>query len=210
MFVLSKKISYLMLVAALLLTACEPTKKRDGSDVFNQDDDFPTAEEVLYDSIAEQKHISVESAAVCHDLEEVVIQLNNVHSPEGLIIAKKTYAVILASLNKEQDSLSANDKAVLDKYRKEAEEAYEKACTEYEVPAAGVLANLKNLIERIDKIKTKSELYRFQDCRLGMLNGLDDIHLCVEHNSSQLPEIKRLAQSLKSKYTTKKQDLGVK
>ena len=208
---MNKALPYLMLAAALLLTACEPTKKRDGSDAFNHDDDdLPTAEEVMYDSIAEQKHISVESAAVCHDFDEVVTQLNNVKSPEALIIAKKTYAVALASLNAEQASLSANDKAVLDKSKKEAEEAYQKACRAYEVPAAGVLANLKNLIERLDQIKTKPEFYRFQDCRRGMLNGLDDIHLCVEHNSKQIPEIKRLAQSLKSKYQAKKQELDVK
>ena len=206
---MKRSLPYFLLMAMILLSACEPTKKRDGSDVFNHDDDdFPTAEEVIRDSIAEEKHISKESAVVCHNFEEIVTQLKNVNSPDALIIAKKAYAEALASLN--NSSIHQEDKAVLDSYKKEAEEAYQKACREYEIPASGVLANLKNLHERIDQVKTKPEFYRFQDCRRGMLNGLDDIHLCVQHDSKQIPEIRRLAQSLKSKYLAKKQELDVK
>ena len=208
---MKKTLPCLAFVSLFLLSACDNTPKRNGTHAFDhEDENLPTAEEVVYNNIAESEHIEKESAIICHDLITVTEKLTAVNSPDALIDAKKAYTSALASFNKDIANLEGNDKTVLENYKSEAEEAYNKACRDYEIPASGVIANLQNLISRIEKISTKQELYRFQDCRLGMLKGLDDIHLCVEHTSKQIPEIKRLARSLKSKYETKKAELGVK
>ena len=207
---MKKSLPYLLLVFLLMLAACESTPKRNGSSIFeHEDEDLPTSEEVIYDSIAKQEHIQKESAVHCDNLTNLTTKLKEVNSPDALILAKKEYTTTITSVNNALANLGNNEKAVIANYRKEAQEAYDEACRQYEIPASGVIANLQNLISRIDQIKTKQEFYRFQDCRLGMLRGLDDSHLRVDHKSKQIPEVKRLAQSLKSKYEAKRVELGL-
>ena len=173
------------------------------------EENMPTAETIAYDSIAEKEHIDTESAAICLEFSRLVEKLEEVKSPDGLISAKKEYAAALSALNGQMNTLNDKDKTAVLNYKKEAEAAYAQACKNYEIPASGVIANLNNLIRRIDQVKTKEELDRFQSSRLGMLRGLDDIYLCVEHNSPQISEVKRLAQSLKSKYSSKRHEFGL-
>lgn len=200
-----------MVVAVLLmLWACDstPTTRRGGA-FDSADEDLPTAEDIAYDTIAEKENIDRESASLCLKFSEVKEMMDEVQSPDGLVSAKKKYMETTQSLRSEMTTLSREEKAAVTKYQQEAEASYVQACREYEVPASGVIANLNNLIRRIDQVHTKQELSRFQDCRLGMLKGLDDIHLCVEHNSPQIPEVKRLAQTLKGKYSSKRHELGM-
>lgn len=202
-----------MMVAATLLMvwACDskPGGQGGGGAFDAEDENIPTAEEIIYDSIAEEEHIDRESASLCMRLSELQELMDGVRSPDGLVPAKKEYAEATQSIRGEMASLSSEEKAAVGKFQKAADEAYAKACRAYEVPASGVIANLNNLIRRIDQVKTKQELSRFQDARLGMLRGLDDIHLCVEHDSKQIPEVKRLAQTLKSKYASKRHEFGM-
>lgn len=200
------------MVAALLLMlwACDSTSTPRGGGAFDAaDEDIPTAEDIASDTIAEKENIDRESASLCVKFSEAKGIMDEVRSPDGLVSAKKKYMEMTQSLRSEMATLSKEEKAAVTKYQQEAEASYTKACREYEVPANGVIANLNNLIRRIDQIHTKQELNRFQDCRLGMLQSLDDIHLCVEHNSRQIPEVKRLAQTLKGKYSSKRHELGM-
>ena len=201
-------LSYFLIFSLLLFTACEQSPKRNGTSIFeHEDDDLPTAEEAIYDSIAQQEDIDTQSAALCHQFDQLTKQLLKVNSPDALILAKKAYLATTAETQNWFSHLSENDKTVLQTYQAKSEKAYEEVCNKYEIPASGVIANLENLLIRIEQIKTRQEFHRFQDCRLGMLRELDDIYLCVEHNSPEIPKIKRLAQSLKSKYNSKRQEI---
>lgn len=202
---------FLVLAFLLMLTACEnKNDKRQGNDPFQTEiEEYPTYEELMRDSIAEKEQVGEACATTCSKLQQLVEELQNVQSPDALIKAKKQYLTVTASFNSDLNQLSEEEKKVATNYKTEADDIYQKVCQAYEVPANGVIENLNNLLKRIDGVKTKQELYRFQDCRLGMLRGLDDIHLCVEHNSRQIPEVRRLAQSLKSKYQAKKQEFGI-
>ena len=51
---------------------------------------------------------------------------------------------------------------------------------------------------------------RYEENRLGVLRNLDNVYLCVEQNDKGIPEVKRLSQALKSKYESKKHELGLK
>ena len=135
-------------------------------------------------------------------------RLQRVKSPDGLIPAKREYADLMSKFKKEMAGLGGDELDAAKKRIQQAEETYKKTCREYEVPASGVIANLRNLTERLDKIDKREDFIRFQDVRIGMLNSLDYIHLCVEQNSNAISEVKRLAIILKNKYDTKKHEFG--
>lgn len=193
-----------------LLCSCN-SKDKDGlpADVADGESAYPTAEEMLRDSIAKKEDVSNECASICQRMIQTEEMLSSVKSPDALISAKKEYLNLTSSINKELSSISKEDKKVATAYKANLDKAYNAACKEYEIPANGVISNLNNLIRRIDKIHTQSEFFRFQDVRIGMLRKLDDLHLCVEHNSTSIAEVKRLAQTLKSKYESKKKELGI-
>ena len=211
---MNKFIPTLILPLSILVSCNSTSPEKAKGDAINEEyermeENMPTAESLAYDSIAEKEHIDTESAAICHEFSRLVDKLKDVKSPDGLISAKKDYAEGLTALDSQMSTLNEHDKTAVLNYKKEAEAAYTQACKSYEIPASGVIANLTNLIRRIDQVKTKEDLDRFQSSRLGMLRGLDDIHLCVEHNSSQIAEVKRLAQTLKSKYSAKRHEFGL-
>ena len=211
---MNKFIPTLIIPISILVSCNSSSPEKAKGEAINEEyermeENMPTAESLAYDSIAEKEHINTESAAICHEFSRLVNKLKDVKSPDGLISAKKDYAAGLTTLNGQMSTLNDNDKTAVLNYKKEAEAAYAQACKNYEIPASGVIANLNNLIRRIDQVKTKEELDRFQSSRLGMLHGLDDIYLCVEHNSPRIAEVKRLAQTLKSKYSAKRHEFGL-
>ena len=70
--------------------------------------------------------------------------------------------------------------------------------------------NLNDYLKAIDKVQTKQDLIHYEEGRLGVLRNLDNIHLCVVQTDRNIPEVKRLAMTLKSKYETKQHELGMK
>ena len=203
----------LLLLILLSLCACESKREKSPRANIAQHDGYADslllAETIdaLSDSVAGEdgKPVSAPCAQLYIELTDLKERLEAVKSPDALIRAKKKYQEVIPRLNKANTTLDSQEKPVIQRTTAEMEAFYSKACREYEIPASGVIDNLKNLISRIDQIKTQQEFNRFQSARLGMLQGLDDIHLCVEQRSHHIAEVKRLAQTLKSKYEAKKQ-----
>lgn len=194
-----------LLLAAL--TACDK-KGGESEYVYTEEDEFEGIATLIGDSVEGEK-VSKECAVICYKIDKVAEEASAVNSPSVVIQLKKKYAESLSSATKGVDALDTHEKEIAQQHESEAEAAYREACRKNELPAEGVMSNLRKLIERIDKLNTKAELERFEDIRYGMLQGLDDIHLCVESNSRSIPEVKRLAQVLKSKYIAKKEQLGL-
>ena len=210
---MKKSLPYLLVILMLTMTSCEE-KKNNGSmsgDTYLEEyEQTPTWEELLADSIVEKEHVGKECAVICNNLDIATDRLTHVLSPEGLITAKKQYILATTNLSADMQGLTAQEKALVKTYKATADKAYREACQEYEVPANGVIANLNDMIRGIDKVQTKQDMSRFEDCRLGVLRNLDHVYLCVEQNSKSIPEVKRLAQTLKSKYESKQHELGIK
>ena len=202
----------LPLIIMLLACSCNSRQKdglpADGS-AMSESAYTSSAEEMLRDSIAKKEEVGNECAAICQRMVYADEMLAAVKSPDALIAAKKEYLAVSVSIEKGFSGISKQEQSVLNTYKANLDRTYADVCREYEIPASGVIANLNNLIRRVDKIHSKSELASFQDVRIGMLRKLDDIYLCVEHNSNKISEIRRLAQILKDKYEDKKQELRV-
>ena len=209
---MKKSLPYLLVALVLTMTSCEEKKNGGMSDetYLEEYEQTPTWEELLADSIVEKEHVGKECAVICNNLDIATDRLTHVLSPEGLISAKKQYILATTNLSNDMQGLSGQEKSLVQTYKATADKAYRQACQEYEVPADGVIANLKDLIRDIDKVNTKQEMSRYEDCRLGVLRNLDNVYLCVEQNSKSIPEVKRLAQTLKSKYESKQHELGIK
>lgn len=191
-----------ILTIAIVLTSCD-SKDKSKDSVENINDDFIGVSDIIPDSIYND-NVSRECAVICYKIDQIANKASSVNSPSSLIDIKKKYNDNLANAASTISSLDAHEQSIANEHKREAEDEYKKVCKEYEIPASGVLANLRNLIKRIDQVKTKEQFERFRDCRIGMLEDLDDIHLCIEHNSSAIPEVKKLAQTLKNKYEEKK------
>lgn len=209
---LKKSLPYLLVALVLTMTSCEEKKNggMSGETYLEEYEQTPTWEELLADSIVEKEHVGKECAVICNNLDIATDRLTHVLSPEGLISAKKQYILATTNLSNDMQGLSGQEKSLVQTYKATADKAYRQACQEYEVPADGVIANLKDLIRDIDKVNTKQEMSRYEECRLGVLRNLDNVYLCVEQNSKSIPEVKRLAQTLKSKYESKQHELGIK
>lgn len=209
---INKTFPYLFVFLAMAMTSCDEKKNGNiNGDIYLEEyEKGPTWEELLADSIVEREHVGKECAVICNNLDIARDRLTRVLSPDGLISAKKMYLVATNTLTNDMQGLTSQEKSLVQNYKAEADKVYQKACQEYEVPASGVIANLNDMIKGIDKVKTKQDMYRYEDCRLGVLRNLDNVYLCVEHNSKSIPEIKRLSQTLKSKYESKQHELGIK
>ena len=209
---LKKSLPYLLVALVLTMPSCEEKKNggMSGETYLEEYEQTPTWEELLADSIVEKEHVGKECAVICNNLDIATDRLTHVLSPEGLISAKKQYILATTNLSNDMQGLSGQEKSLVQTYKATADKAYRQACQEYEVPADGVIANLKDLIRDIDKVNTKQEMSRYEECRLGVLRNLDNVYLCVEQNSKSIPEVKRLAQTLKSKYESKQHELGIK
>ena len=210
---MKKSLPYLLAILVLTMTSCDEKKNNGGmsGDTYLEEyEQTPTWEELLADSIVEKEHVGKECGVICNNLDIATDRLTHVLSPEGLISAKKQYILATTNLSNDMQGLSGQEKSLVQTYKATADKAYRQACQEYEVPADGVIANLKDLIRDIDKVNTKQEMSRYEECRLGVLRNLDNVYLCVEQNSKSIPEVKRLAQTLKSKYESKQHELGIK
>ncbi|MCQ2257192.1 MAG: hypothetical protein MJZ41_04255 [Bacteroidaceae bacterium] len=204
-----KIVSFFSLLSCLFIISSCNSNNSDSSVIAEEDaDDYEYITDLISDSVEGDK-VSKECAVICYRVEQVSDRVNTVHSPQQLMELKKEYSKKIGEATKGTEELDKSEKQLVAKHAEEVEESYRNACSEFEVPAVGVIQNLSSLIKRIDQIKTKDEFYRFQDCRYGMLQDLDYIHLCVEHNDKRINEVKRLAQVLKSKYESKKHELGV-
>lgn len=212
-----KKIQSLLLlsiVAASVTMSVYSCKEKDDklpggyveeAEPFNE---FEELAELAGDSVDGVK-VSKECAVTCYRIEQVSDRLDFVKSPDGLTRAKRDFQKNLEEATADMNTLSGEEKAIAIKHEQELKAQYERMCREYEVPPIGVIVNLTDLIEEIDKVHNRAEFDRFQEYRVGMLENLDNIHLCVEHNSNRINEVKRLAQTLKSKYEAKKKELGI-
>ena len=202
----------LLLAALLLFTACEEKKTTPRGSTFVPEGPLdPNLYDVPEDGNWEEEETAEsECTRLCDLLSTDAERLEGVRSPDALIAAKKQHQQTVTEVKQGMTELDGEEKSLVNAGLKAADAAYAQACTEYEIPASGVIANLSHLIGTIDGIRTEEEFHRFQDCRLGMLRHLDDIHLCVEQRSKQIPEVKRLAQTLKRKYETKKTEFGIR
>lgn len=197
--------SCLLMMSTLL--SCD-NKKGNEQELAGDDVDIYTNIADLVSDSVEGEKVSKECAVVCYKIDQVTEEVASVNSPEALITAKQSFKEEIAEAGSGIKELDGEEQALANRHVQEAEEEFSKACREYEVPASGVIANLKDLIKRIDKVKTKRELDSFQDCRLGMLMNLDNIHLCVDSKSTKIKEVKTLAQTLKSKWEAKKKEIS--
>ena len=207
------KISLMGLLLAGLLVSCDDKKNGglNGDTYLEEYEKSPSWEELLADSIVVKEHVGKECGVVCNNLDIATDRLTHVLSPEGLISAKKMYIVATQNLSSDTKGMTAHELAMVKQHRAEADKSYRDACRTYEVPASGVIANLNDMIKGIDKVHSIQDMYRFEDCRLGVLRNLENVYLCVEQKDSKgISEVKRLSLTLKSKYDAKKHEIGQK
>ena len=207
------KISLIGLLVAGMMVSCDDKKNGglNGETYLEEYEKTPSWEELLADSIVEKEHVGKECGVVCNNLDIATDRLTHVLSPEGLISAKKMYIVATQNLSSDTKGMTAHELAMVKNHKADADKAYGEVCRKYEVPASGVIANLNDLLKGIDKVRNTQDMYRYEDCRLGVLRNLENVYLCVEQKDTKgISEVKRLSLALKSKYEAKKHELGQK
>lgn len=200
------KIIAIVFISAAILTSCNTDSKK-------QKYGFPeTEQEGLPYGVTDTINgtaVSDQCAIMNHDLESLLRRVEAVKSPDMLMMVKADFEKTLDSLTIGSGNMPAEEQAVIDSLRTSIISAYKDVCREYEIAPEGVIDNLNHCIQRVNNAKSRDDLIRFMDVRRGMLSNLDIIHLCVESSSNRIPEVKRLAQQLKTNLEAKKRQFNL-
>ena len=189
-----------ILFLALTFFSCETNNSSESTNT--SDSDEFCEYDYIVDSIGEEA-VSHDCAITFIRLQELQWKWENVKSPSMIARLRATWKKDMTDAKKEIANYKGEEAQLLDSVLKEIDGIYKEKCTEYLIPAASVIGNLKSCISRVDEAKTKEDLLRFREARIGMLDELDEIHYCVEESSSQIGVVKRLAETLKTKYKEK-------
>ena len=76
---------------------------------------------------------------------------------------------------------------------------------EYSIPAAGVIATIKNVERRLNECRSKQEFNRIIEARTSFFQQLSTIHLIVSEENKQR-EVRSLAHQLQRIYDSKRQE----
>lgn len=198
-------ITPILLSLLLTLVACEAKKEKFPQEITDEEwENLPTLEDIICDSIAEKEDISIECAALCNDLNNDIRSLSMVNSPTALIDAKKEHQALITTVMHNAKNLKQHERTILNTYSEQAVSTYEDVCRRYEIPASGVIANLEQLIHDLNQVRSHKDFEDYNNRHHGVIQKLDDIHLCIERRSNDIPKAKRLAQALKTNYQAKR------
>lgn len=195
-----------ILFLSMSVISCE-TNNSSGSSSNNDSDEF-CEYEYITDSIGEEA-VSHDCAIIYTQLQQLQWRWEDVKSPSMIAKARSTWKKDITDAARQIKAFEGEEAYLLDSVLTDIKEMYKEKCHDYLIPASGVISNLKTCIKRVDEVNTKRDLERFREPRIGMLNDLDKIHLCIEESSNDLGTVKRLAETLKSKYEEKCTRLGV-
>lgn len=201
-----RTILYIIAVSAVLSVSCNSEQK--GGRYQAEEYDANALPYGATDTIDGEK-VSNECAIINNDLERLKASLELISSPSMLMTAKVTYQHDLDSLSMGNDNLTPEEASIIKTLIKDIATTYEAKCKEYEIPAEGVIDNLRRCIDRVNKTNNSTELIRFMEARRGMLMDLDYIHLCVDSRSNRIDEVRKLAAQLKHDLDRKKRRFGV-
>lgn len=197
-----------LIITGILFVSCSSNPKGNSSayeQYYEEEEQLPYG---VSDTINGEK-VSYECAMTNFELEGLQERIEAVKSPDMLMHLKARFQHDIDSLTQIASAYTSNEQAIIASDCSRLKVAYEKACRAYEIPAEGVIANLNDCIKTVQKAKTDIELYRFINCRVGMLNNLDIIHLCVESRSTRIKEVQSLAHKLKTELYNKKKKLNI-
>ena len=194
-------------LVCILILGCNKNNKSSDT---QQDvsDDFVVNETVRCDSVDGEK-VGAACALLSQKLDDITTLLNEVKSPSMLMRVKADYPTLLSEATAAVGQLPAPEQTLMQEKIARLGEHYDETCKAYEVEPDGIIANLENLIQNIQKIHTQADFDNFCAGRYGVLNNLDKIHLSTHDNSTSLPQIKRLARQLSQLYEGKKAELGL-
>ena len=194
-------------LALAIMSGCKDETGKHGTDIQPEEDSNALPYGVT-DTIDGEK-VSTECAIINFNLERLHNEVERIASPSMLMTVKANLQHELDSLTIGTDLLDADEKATINDLRKTISAAYIAKCKEYEVPAEGVIDNLRRCIDIVRKARCDMDIIRFVETRRGMLMHLEEIHLCVESSSSKIGEVKRLAQELNTELERKKKQFGL-
>lgn len=152
---------------------------------------------------------SDECKAAIKKITDLKDEVEAVKSPGALIRCKKTYSKKLSDAKAALSQISDEEELQLaTRYIDDAESKYAELCRSMELPSDGILVNLRELTDELNKISTKEALDYFIQLRYGMLQDLDYIHLAV-HEGDHIAEIRTAASGLRNLLIKKKQQFGI-
>lgn len=203
-----KTIIFTSLMGSAVIVGCQSGENKNTPTYQDIEIEEPELPYGASDTINGEK-VSTDCALINYNLEELLDRVEGVRSPDMLMRLKADFEHDIDSLTSNTSMLASNEKDIIASQKQAIAAAYARVCREYEIPADGVIANLKYCIQELNGVQSQKDLNSFMDCRYGMLRGLDIIHLCVESRSTKIGEVKRLAAQLKHDLDNKKKRYSV-
>ena len=197
-----------LFIICIAFAACNENKTKSSESQPSESDDF-AEQETYYNDTIEGEKVSHDCAAMSYNLDDIISRLEAVQSPSMLMKVKADYPDLLTKATAELSQLPTDEKALMQDKVGRIRTLYAETCRTYEVEADGIISNLQNLIQQIQRVNSKAAFDNYCSGRYGVLNNLDKIHLSTNEQSPHIKEIKRLAHQLKSLVEAKKAELGM-
>ncbi|MBQ9641435.1 MAG: hypothetical protein IJV06_07730 [Bacteroidaceae bacterium] len=195
-------------IICIAFAACNGNKTKSSESQSSESDDF-VEQETYYNDTIEGEKVSQDCAAMSYNLDDIISRLEAVKSPSMLMKVKADYPDLLTGATAELSQLPTDEKALMQDKVGRIRTLYTETCRAYEVEADGIISNLQNLIQQIQRVNSKAAFDNYCSGRYGMLKNLDKIHLSTNDKSPHIKEIKRLAHQLNSLVEAKKAELGM-
>ena len=156
------------------------------------------------------RKVSTECAIAIDAMQSIRRRAENLASPSMLATFRAQYKEDIAEAEAAATNINGEERQFIRLEKDTIDMVLAEKRKKLEVPASGVIDNLNNCISRVKTMKSDTEMYRFLDYRRSMIRNLDNIHLCVEEQSNQIPTVKKLARQLKLLVEEKKTQFGMK
>ncbi len=188
----------------------------DGNSGSIANESYDNVDEVVVDEAVQEaednayiESSSDECKAAINKITDLKDNVEAVKSPGQLIRLKKTYSKQLNAAKSALSQISDEEELQLaTRYIEDAENKYAELCRSMELPSDGILVNLHELTDELNKISTRDALKSFIGIRYSMLQDLDYIHLAV-HEGDHIAEIRSAASGLRNLLIKKKQQFGI-
>jgi len=195
-------------MAALVMAACNSGHKSTPNNGYTDADEADALPYGVTDTIDGRK-VTADCAVSAAALQDLRIEAEQLASPSMLMNFRARYEGRLAEALSGTENLTDDEMRIINLQKDSLETTLRKQCKELAVPAEGVIQNLQNCIGMVGRAKNRQQLIMLIESRRGVLQQLDDIHLCVEEHSTRISEVKRLAKQLKNDLERKKSQFGI-
>ena len=201
---------FLLLIITIVLLGCNSEK---GKRTWTDDDEVDSTEASISSPLSEPEDEDYDSSEAMEKTGNAITDLKNhveeVNSPDKLMEYQEVYKNELATIEyRLSKSTDSEERSKLESNLNEIKLDFDNKINEYSMPANGIIQNIQNLKERLNKCYTSKEFNNIVDPRYSYFKNLPKIHNIVAEKNRQ-SEVREQASELYAIFMQKANEYGI-